>query len=381
MKRKSKKLWVIVGAVLGVIGVTLGITFGTMAALGAKQPADYRENLPLRFIAHRGLSSQYAENTEAAFLAAAKSPFFYGIETDVYFTTDDVAVCAHDDNAFQDGSVRITESIYAEIENLPLKESSYGFSGSEICTFVAYLSICRQYDKVAVIELKQPSIDSEQIKTLIKLAKYYCDDRFVLISFSSQQVKMAEQTDASVVTQHLSGNSSTGRMSLLQGYNVSLSKGAVNAALIRSAHRKGREVGVWTVNTIEEISRLAALGVDYVTGLTKEEAARLASSFGGGLGRQRELCGAVVAMSMIAGWRKGYAAPGDDTVKGAHYALIQQLSDRFRQKFGSIICRDLLGEAGKDDSPVPSARTAEYYRARSCADFVAYAAELADAIQ
>lgn len=265
MKRKSKKLWVIVGAVLGVIGVTLGITFGTMAALGAKQPADYRENLPLRFIAHRGLSSQYAENTEAAFLAAAKSPFFYGIETDVYFTTDDVAVCAHDDNAFQDGSVRITESIYAEIENQPLKESSYGFSGSEICTFVTYLSICRQYDKVAVIELKQPSIDSEQIKTLIKLAKYYCDDRFVLISFSSQQVKMAEQTDASVVTQHLSGNSSTGRMSLLQGYNVSLSKGAVNAALIRSAHRKGREVGVWTVNTIEEISRLAALGVDYVT--------------------------------------------------------------------------------------------------------------------
>ncbi len=265
MKRKSKKLWVIVGAVLGVIGITLGITFGTMAALGAKQPADYRENLPLRFIAHRGLSSQYAENTEAAFLAAAKSPFFYGIETDVYFTTDDVAVCAHDDNAFQDDSVRITGSIYAEIENLPLKESSYGFSGSEICTFATYLSICRQYDKVAVIELKQPSIDSEQIKTLIKLAKYYCNDRFVLISFSLQQVKMAEQTDASVVTQHLSGNPSTGRMSLLQGYNVSLSKGAVNAALIRSAHRKGREVGVWTVNTIEEISRLAALGVDYVT--------------------------------------------------------------------------------------------------------------------
>ena len=88
-------------------------------------------------------------------------------------------------------------------------------------------------------------------------------------------------------------------------------------------------------------------------GLTKEEAAKLASSFGGGLGRQRELCGAVVAMSMIA----------------------------VRWKFGSIVCRDLLGEAGKDDSPVPSARTAEYYRARSCAEFVAYAAELADAVQ
>ena len=60
-----------------------------------------------------------------------------------------------------------------------------------------------------------------------------------------------------------------------------------------------------------------------VTGLEKDFAARMASSFGGGMGRMREVCGAVSGMLMVAGLLYGYEIPGDDVSKKAHYTLVQ----------------------------------------------------------
>lgn len=106
-------------------------------------------------------------------------------------------------------------------------------------------------------------------------------------------------------------------------------------------------------------------------GLEEETALRLASSFGGGVGRLREVCGAVSGMAIIAGLLYGRTDPADDSTKAAHYALIQDLAAKFREKNGSIICRDLLDKA--DTSPVPDARTAQYYESRPCAQLVSNA--------
>ena len=114
-----------------------------------------------------------------------------------------------------------------------------------------------------------------------------------------------------------------------------------------------------------------------VTGLDPKLAAKLSSPFGGGMGRQREVCGAVSGMLMVAGILYGYADPSEeDAAKKAHYQLVQDLCARFREEAGSIICRDLLDNPPSD--PNPSPRTAEYYASRPCARFVMLAARILD---
>lgn len=106
------------------------------------------------------------------------------------------------------------------------------------------------------------------------------------------------------------------------------------------------------------------------TEIESEQAMRLASSFGGGMGKLREVCGALTGSFMVAGLLRGYYKPGDDDEKGSHYALIQEIAKEFEQKYKTILCRDLLELDVKHDSPNPSARTAEYYAERPCARFI-----------
>ena len=110
--------------------------------------------------------------------------------------------------------------------------------------------------------------------------------------------------------------------------------------------------------------------------LDKETVLKLSSSFGGGMGRLREVCGAVSAMFMIAGFLKGYSTPNDDLVKQKHYELIQELANTFKNQYGTIICRELLGEAGKDNSFKPSKRTEAYYNERPCKHFIGFCAKI-----
>ena len=113
-----------------------------------------------------------------------------------------------------------------------------------------------------------------------------------------------------------------------------------------------------------------------VTGLEPEFAAKMASSFGGGMGRMREVCGAVSGMLMVAGLLYGYDVPGDDRVKMEHYRLVQELAGRFREEAGSIVCREILKNPPSDPNPTP--RTAEFYKVRPCARMVLLAGQILD---
>lgn len=113
-------------------------------------------------------------------------------------------------------------------------------------------------------------------------------------------------------------------------------------------------------------------------GLDFKTAMKLASSFGGGMGRMREVCGAVSAMFMVIGFKYGYSDPYDADAKARHYKLVQELAEKFRAENGTIICRELLGLPGGPDVPVPEARTEAYYKSRPCADHVAFAAKILD---
>ena len=111
-----------------------------------------------------------------------------------------------------------------------------------------------------------------------------------------------------------------------------------------------------------------------VTGLEEKFSARMASSFGGGMGRMREVCGAVSGMLMVAGLLYGYETPGDDVSKKELYCIVQELSRQFREEVGSIVCREILKNPPSDATPSP--RTPEYYASRPCARMVYTAASL-----
>ncbi len=111
-------------------------------------------------------------------------------------------------------------------------------------------------------------------------------------------------------------------------------------------------------------------------GLSEQEAARLASSFGGGMGRLRETCGAVSGMLLALGYLRGYSDPDDRQAKIAHYAAVRELVDTFRKEHGSIICRELLKDCPVMPGPDPQVRDAAYYATRPCLRLIAGAAEI-----
>ena len=123
-------------------------------------------------------------------------------------------------------------------------------------------------------------------------------------------------------------------------------------------------------------SQAVAVAFCDVTGLDEKTTARMVSSFGGGMGRMREVCGAVSGMFFVLGYLYGYDTPGDEKLKKALYAEVQALAEQFRQRCGSIICREILKNPPSD--PTPSPRTAEYYAKRPCARMVKTAADLMD---
>ena len=113
-----------------------------------------------------------------------------------------------------------------------------------------------------------------------------------------------------------------------------------------------------------------------LTGLDEKTAARMVSCFGGGMGRMREVCGAVSGMLMVAGVLYGYDDPKATTEKRELYAQVQAMAGQFREELGSIVCRDLLKNPPSDPNPTP--RTEQFYKDRPCARMVGTAARIMD---
>ena len=110
-------------------------------------------------------------------------------------------------------------------------------------------------------------------------------------------------------------------------------------------------------------------------GMTQSAALRLASAFGGGMGRMREVCGAVSGMYMVLGILYGYDDAADNCAKKELYSHVQSLAEEFKAEYKTIVCRELLGVDGAQ-KPEPTPRNAEFYKARPCLAFVGSAARI-----
>lgn len=119
-----------------------------------------------------------------------------------------------------------------------------------------------------------------------------------------------------------------------------------------------------------------ALAFADVVDLDKDTLLRAIAPFGGGMGRLREVCGAMSAVFAILGLLEGYSTPETGAPKLQLYAKVQELAAAFERENGTLICRDLMGLTEKHDSPEPEPRTAEYYERRPCPGLVASAANI-----
>ena len=115
-------------------------------------------------------------------------------------------------------------------------------------------------------------------------------------------------------------------------------------------------------------------------GLDEVTAARLSSSFGAGMGKMREVCGAVSGALMVLGMLKGNFDPADDKAKSDHYGRVQEFAAKFKEEHETVICRDLLKGLAlkKEYTHEPEKRTEEYYKVRPCVRFVETAAKILD---
>ena len=111
-------------------------------------------------------------------------------------------------------------------------------------------------------------------------------------------------------------------------------------------------------------------------GIEEEAAKKISAGLGGGVGRQREVCGAVSGAAMVLGCISAPTEGGDSESKKRNYELVTEFCDRFRQLHSSIVCREILADKAKNKGTVPDERTAEYYKSRPCLKAVEDAAEI-----
>ena len=272
-KTQSKGKKPIIITIIAICLVALIAWYGCVAYiyLHHSYSGNYRENLETRYIAHRGLSSEYYQNTESAFFNATQRPFFSGIECDIWLTLDGVWVCCHDNNPFVNKSIMVTESNYDDIIDLPLDTSDatvdVDISKAKLTPFSKYLSVLQYSDKSAFIELKQ-DYSQESIDELVALvhkklpiySTYYC-------SFNIDIIEKVQKSDERVNTMMFSGNAITSLFYMRMGYNVGYNKNLLEKkqGRIESHHKENSFVNVYTINDYDEAQKFAEMGVDYIT--------------------------------------------------------------------------------------------------------------------
>jgi len=217
------------------------------------------------FIAHRGYSSKYQQNTEEAFLKAVEHGSG-GIETDVRITADGVLVVCHDDEAvFEDGTaLKIADNTYAALTEKPLK-NKFTDTKLYLCTFRRYLEICRDGHMICFIEFKG-SFPDEKITEAFRLAEEIYDlSMCSLQSFDYDNLLRAHAAfpTLNIMLTCWEHNADVDRC-LADGFDIDMDYRNVQDSTVGQFHRAGLKVGLWTANTREALDFCLAKGVDYI---------------------------------------------------------------------------------------------------------------------
>ena len=217
-----------------------------------------------RFIAHRGLSSKYFENTILSFKAAAELPF-YGIETDIHLTKDNILI-THHDHFMKD----YNNNIYnlSEYNYLELNEIFYEQNKNVLPLLSDYLKVCKASNKKAIIEIK-PLFNLDNINKLFnEINKYKMLKESIIISFHLENLKLIIKINKNIPLQYLIGDLKDENIvnkAISDGFDIDIHHNLITKELIDNIKKSNKLINCWTVNDLKKIKKLIKLGVDYIT--------------------------------------------------------------------------------------------------------------------
>ena len=228
-----------------------------------------------KIIAHRGVSGLETENTNAAFVAAGNRSY-YGIECDVHVTTDSKFPIIHDDNTLRVSGVdmEVEKSTLDELKKIQLydRQSQGNISDLERSDYVIpvlkdYISICKKYNKKAVLELKNAMTESD-IKSIIEEIKqlgYF--ENVIFISFSRENMLTLRHLEPTANAQFLASfyDDSLVEWLIENKLDFDMFCGRVTKELVDKLHENNLEINCWTVDDPDDAKKLIDWGVDYIT--------------------------------------------------------------------------------------------------------------------
>jgi len=226
-----------------------------------------------KMVAHRGLSGLERENTCPAFVAAGNRSY-YGIETDVHVTKDGKFVIIHDETTerVSNGAVNINveENDYAAVENvvLPDKDGSVNRQDIRIPLLEDYIKICKKYEKVCVLELKNEFIPEDIVRIVDAIKSYGYIEGVTFISFSWENCinvrALLPENDVQWLTVDEVDDAMIEKL-VKNKLNLDIHYKRLTKENVAKLHENGIKVNCWTCDTKEEGEALADMGVDYIT--------------------------------------------------------------------------------------------------------------------
>ncbi|MBO4478834.1 MAG: hypothetical protein J5774_00545 [Clostridia bacterium] len=255
---KRKKILICSIAVFALFLIGAGVFVGVVFFSPMSNPL---------YVAHRGYSANNPPNTPLAF-AAATNKDFWGIETDIRFTKDGIAVCNHDATVkYADGTeLSVLENDYATLRAKPL-ENKQTSDLVYLCPFTEYLDLCAYGDKVAVIELKTACSDAELLRLLTIVDLHHSREKCCFISFDYSNLSALRVIAPGVSLQYLSDTKDdpTFDKCLEDGVSIDVKFNVVNKKLVEKFHEKDLKVNVWTINGDWYRAKMRRLKVDFIT--------------------------------------------------------------------------------------------------------------------
>lgn len=225
----------------------------------------------VKMIAHRGLSGLEQENTCAAFVAAGNRETYFGIETDVHCTADGAFIIIHDDDTERvTGTHLIVEQTdFQTLRNLPVYDhgSKVPRGDLQLPTLQEYISICKRYEKTAVLELKNPIPEDDICRIIEIITQMDYTKHTIVISFFPENLLFLRKHYPDQAAQFLTVEWKDEWFDILKGNNLGLDiyHGTVTRELVDKFHAAGLEVNCWTVDDPKDAARVISCGVDYIT--------------------------------------------------------------------------------------------------------------------
>ena len=224
----------------------------------------------VKMVAHRGLSGLETENTNSAFELAGKSSY-YGIETDIRRTVDGKFVICHDAdlNRIAGESIVVESSTLEDLQKITLfsKDGTKTRQDLKLTTLEKYITICKNYNKHCVLELKSDFTEQEVYKIIeiIKSLNYL--NQVTFISFHYSNLTKVRKFSPNQSVQFLFREITDEVISNLiaDKFDADVRHDALNKEIIENLHKNNVLINCWTVDSEERAEELVLLGVDFIT--------------------------------------------------------------------------------------------------------------------